>query len=144
MTRSKSAAGVRGVSGQKSQLAKSKSAKPKAATMQKTVVSKPRRAAGRAASAGQAPPPSTGGPSYHCDYCQTPLQACLRIVRCLLVHAVLGSSLLLVLTPPLSHPTEQRCAECRDFDLCLDCFAVGAQLRDHKNTHAYRVMVRGA
>jgi hypothetical protein len=27
-----------------------------------------------------------------------------------------------------------------DFDLCVECFSVGVELGDHKNTHAYRVM----
>lgn len=33
-----------------------------------------------------------------------------------------------------------KCAVCPDFDLCLDCFSVGAQITPHQNDHAYRVM----
>lgn len=29
---------------------------------------------------------------------------------------------------------------CPDFDLCLDCFAVGAEITPHRNYHAYRVV----
>lgn len=49
---------------------------------------------------------------YHCDYCQKDLSTSLRI----------------------------KCNECDDFDLCLECFSVGAQVTPHKNTHAYRVV----
>lgn len=27
-----------------------------------------------------------------------------------------------------------------DFDLCVECFSVGVELGEHKNTHSYRVM----
>lgn len=27
-----------------------------------------------------------------------------------------------------------------DFDLCVECFSVGVELGDHKNSHSYRVM----
>uniref|UniRef100_A0A7S1EU36 Transcriptional adapter n=1 Tax=Timspurckia oligopyrenoides TaxID=708627 RepID=A0A7S1EU36_9RHOD len=40
----------------------------------------------------------------------------------------------------LSRTTRMRCAECVDFDLCLDCFSVGATLQPHKSTHAYRIV----
>jgi len=33
-----------------------------------------------------------------------------------------------------------RCAECKDFDLCLECFSVGVEVHPHVNTHKYRVM----
>ena len=33
-----------------------------------------------------------------------------------------------------------KCAECPDFDLCLDCFAVGVEITPHKSGHAYRVV----
>jgi transcriptional adapter 2-alpha len=29
---------------------------------------------------------------------------------------------------------------CDDFDLCVDCFSVGAELKPHKSDHSYRVM----
>lgn len=49
---------------------------------------------------------------YHCDYCKKDLRASLRI----------------------------KCDECPDFDLCLECFSVGAEIAPHTNTHAYRVV----
>ncbi len=36
-----------------------------------------------------------------------------------------------------------KCAECTDFDLCLECFACGAQLGKHKKTHKYLFMNNG-
>ncbi len=36
-----------------------------------------------------------------------------------------------------------RCADCHDFDLCLPCFACGAQIGKHKNTHKYIFMNNG-
>ena len=33
-----------------------------------------------------------------------------------------------------------RCAECADFDLCLECFSVGVEIDDHRARHAYRVI----
>lgn len=33
-----------------------------------------------------------------------------------------------------------KCAVCRDFDLCLGCFAAGAEVTPHKAHHAYRVV----
>lgn len=49
---------------------------------------------------------------YVCDYCQRDLNTSLRV----------------------------KCNECEDFDLCLECFAVGVELNPHKNTHAYRIV----
>lgn len=49
---------------------------------------------------------------YHCNYCARDITELVRI----------------------------KCAECPDFDLCVECFSVGAQLGQHRNTHAYRVM----
>eukprot|EP00184_Porphyridium_aerugineum_P003529 CAMPEP_0184707600 /NCGR_PEP_ID=MMETSP0313-20130426/37352_1 /TAXON_ID=2792 /ORGANISM="Porphyridium aerugineum, Strain SAG 1380-2" /LENGTH=630 /DNA_ID=CAMNT_0027169179 /DNA_START=44 /DNA_END=1934 /DNA_ORIENTATION=- len=49
---------------------------------------------------------------FHCNYCSRDLSQTVRI----------------------------RCAECTDFDLCLDCFSVGATLHPHKSTHAYRIV----
>ena len=48
---------------------------------------------------------------YHCDYCRRDLSSVLHI----------------------------RCTECADFDLCLDCFSVGAAVAPHKPWHAYRL-----
>jgi hypothetical protein len=49
---------------------------------------------------------------YHCDYCHK----------------------------DLSHVPRIKCAVCPDFDLCLECFSVGAQTWPHANDHAYRVV----
>ena len=49
---------------------------------------------------------------YHCDYCMKDISTTVRI----------------------------KCAECKDFDLCVDCFCVGVELTPHKNYHAYRVV----
>ncbi|GAQ80026.1 histone acetyltransferase complex component [Klebsormidium nitens] len=49
---------------------------------------------------------------YHCNYCKKDISGCVRI----------------------------KCAECPDFDLCLECFSVGAEITPHKNDHKYRVM----
>jgi len=34
-----------------------------------------------------------------------------------------------------------KCAECTDFDLCLQCFACGAEMGKHKRGHDYQLMV---
>lgn len=34
-----------------------------------------------------------------------------------------------------------RCAECKDYDMCLECFAAGKHAGTHKPTHAYHVEV---
>ena len=36
-----------------------------------------------------------------------------------------------------------KCAECSDFDLCLECFCCGAQIAKHKNNHKYIFMNNG-
>ncbi len=36
-----------------------------------------------------------------------------------------------------------KCAECTDFDLCLDCFSCGAQIGKHKVNHKYLFMNNG-
>eukprot|EP00095_Tigriopus_kingsejongensis_P000175 snap_masked-scaffold487_size158652-processed-gene-0.33 protein:Tk00175 transcript:snap_masked-scaffold487_size158652-processed-gene-0.33-mRNA-1 annotation:"transcriptional adapter 2b isoform x2" len=51
---------------------------------------------------------------YTCDYCQEDIPG-LRI----------------------------KCGDCADFDLCLPCFACGAQLGKHKTTHRYIFMNNG-
>lgn len=56
-------------------------------------------------------PPYSDG-LYHCDYCSKDLSTSLRI----------------------------KCAVCPDFDLCLECFSVGAQIAPHSSDHAYRVV----
>ncbi|KAH8332762.1 hypothetical protein KR074_010407 [Drosophila pseudoananassae] len=35
------------------------------------------------------------------------------------------------------------CAECENFDLCLQCFAAGAEIGAHQNNHAYQFMDTG-
>lgn len=49
---------------------------------------------------------------YHCDYCRKDISNTVRI----------------------------RCAECQEFDLCLECFSVGVELDDHKNDHNFRII----
>jgi transcriptional adapter 2-alpha len=33
-----------------------------------------------------------------------------------------------------------KCADCENFDLCMNCFAAGNEVAPHKNSHAYRVV----
>jgi len=33
-----------------------------------------------------------------------------------------------------------QCAECDDFDICLQCFSSGAEIGPHKNNHAYKLI----
>eukprot|EP00471_Norrisiella_sphaerica_P007340 CAMPEP_0184482248 /NCGR_PEP_ID=MMETSP0113_2-20130426/3814_1 /TAXON_ID=91329 /ORGANISM="Norrisiella sphaerica, Strain BC52" /LENGTH=455 /DNA_ID=CAMNT_0026861865 /DNA_START=166 /DNA_END=1533 /DNA_ORIENTATION=+ len=49
---------------------------------------------------------------YFCDFCRKDLSGVVRI----------------------------RCAECKDFDLCVECFSVGVEVAPHVNNHKYRVM----
>ncbi|GLI66472.1 hypothetical protein VaNZ11_010315 [Volvox africanus] len=49
---------------------------------------------------------------YHCNYCQK----------------------------DISHVPRIKCAECKDFDLCLECFSVGVEIKPHRNTHDYQVV----
>jgi transcriptional adapter 2-alpha len=49
---------------------------------------------------------------YHCNYCQRDISNTVRI----------------------------KCAACPDFDLCLDCFSVGAAIHPHRAGHPYRVV----
>lgn len=49
---------------------------------------------------------------YHCNYCTKDITGKIRI----------------------------KCAMCPDFDLCIECFSVGAELTPHKSNHPYRVM----
>ncbi|KAH7530044.1 hypothetical protein JRO89_XSUnG0027300 [Xanthoceras sorbifolium] len=49
---------------------------------------------------------------YHCNYCNKDITGKIRI----------------------------KCAVCPDFDLCVECFTVGAELYPHKCNHPYRVM----
>ncbi|KAK6932847.1 SANT/Myb domain [Dillenia turbinata] len=51
-------------------------------------------------------------PLYHCNYCNKDITGRVRI----------------------------KCAMCSDFDLCIECFSVGAEVTPHKNNHPYRVM----
>lgn len=50
---------------------------------------------------------------YHCNYCNKDISGKIRI----------------------------KCAVCSDFDLCIECFSVGAEVKPHKSNHLYRVMV---
>ncbi|XP_052207012.1 transcriptional adapter ADA2-like isoform X5 [Diospyros lotus] len=49
---------------------------------------------------------------YHCNYCNKDISGKIRI----------------------------KCVLCPDFDLCLECFSVGAEVTPHKSNHPYRVM----
>ncbi|CAN7132211.1 unnamed protein product [Brassica rapa subsp. narinosa] len=53
-----------------------------------------------------------GGGKYNCDYCQKDITGKIRI----------------------------KCDVCPDFDLCVECMSVGAEITPHKCDHAYRVM----
>ena len=33
-----------------------------------------------------------------------------------------------------------KCADCADYDLCLDCFCQGKESMDHSNNHKYRIL----
>ncbi|KAG6695556.1 hypothetical protein I3843_09G104700 [Carya illinoinensis] len=49
---------------------------------------------------------------YHCNYCNKDITGKIRI----------------------------KCVMCPDFDLCIECFSVGAEMTPHKSNHPYRVM----
>ncbi|EEF39499.1 transcriptional adaptor, putative [Ricinus communis] len=49
---------------------------------------------------------------YHCNYCNKDITGKIRI----------------------------KCAMCPDFDLCIECFSVGAEVTPHKSNHPYKVM----
>ncbi|XP_050238438.1 transcriptional adapter ADA2-like isoform X2 [Mercurialis annua] len=49
---------------------------------------------------------------YHCNYCKKNISGKIRI----------------------------KCAVCPDFDLCVECFSVGAEVTPHKSSHSYKVM----
>ncbi|XP_019426397.1 PREDICTED: transcriptional adapter ADA2b-like [Lupinus angustifolius] len=49
---------------------------------------------------------------YHCNYCNKDITGKIRT----------------------------KCAMCPDFDLCIECFSVGAEVTPHKSNHPYRVM----
>ncbi|KAA8519204.1 hypothetical protein F0562_013460 [Nyssa sinensis] len=49
---------------------------------------------------------------YHCNYCNKDITGKIRI----------------------------KCVTCPDFDLCIECFSVGAEVKPHKSNHPYRVM----
>jgi transcriptional adapter 2-alpha len=52
------------------------------------------------------------GAKFHCNYCNLDISGLTRI----------------------------KCAECKDFDLCVDCFYVGVETMDHKMEHKYSIM----
>ncbi|MCD9641921.1 hypothetical protein HAX54_028406 [Datura stramonium] len=53
-----------------------------------------------------------GKEQYHCNYCNKDISGRIRI----------------------------KCVVCSDFDLCVECFSVGAEVQPHKSNHLYRVM----
>jgi len=74
----------------------------------------------RAASNVENLEPSTAGQGlnegketlYHCNYCNKDISGKIRI----------------------------KCVTCPDYDLCVECFSVGAEVTPHKSNHPYRVM----
>eukprot|EP00850_Spirogloea_muscicola_P012044 SM000076S21865 [mRNA] locus=s76:531239:535469:- [translate_table: standard] len=81
------------------------------------MASRPKRRRVAASSEAWQVSSAPGGPDsrrglYHCNYCQKDVSGTVRI----------------------------KCAKCPDFDLCLECFSVGAELSPHKASHPYRVM----
>lgn len=40
----------------------------------------------------------------------------------------------------ISNVVRIKCADCADFDLCLDCFGAGVEVWPHKRSHRYRVV----
>ncbi|XP_062013646.1 transcriptional adapter ADA2b [Rosa rugosa] len=55
---------------------------------------------------------SEGKRAYHCNYCNKDITGKIRI----------------------------KCNSCPDFDLCIECFSVGAELTSHKSYHPYQVL----
>jgi len=49
---------------------------------------------------------------YHCDYCSKDISNTVRI----------------------------RCAVCEEFEVCIECFIAGVELKGHKSNHNYRVI----
>ncbi|PWZ22856.1 Transcriptional adapter ADA2 [Zea mays] len=49
---------------------------------------------------------------YHCNYCNKDISGKIRI----------------------------KCSKCPDFDLCVECFSVGAEVTPHRSNHPYKVM----
>ena len=66
----------------------------------------------RRASVYSKPKGGQSGLEYHCNYCGRELSNAVRL----------------------------KCAQCPDFDLCVDCFSVGAEVQPHQNNHPYRVV----
>ncbi|MED6159748.1 hypothetical protein PIB30_045142 [Stylosanthes scabra] len=52
------------------------------------------------------------GALYHCNYCNKDISGVIRM----------------------------KCAVCQDFDLCVECFSVGAEVTPHKSNHPYMIM----
>ena len=74
---------------------------------------KPGEAFGDAPELGGKQVKTQGGRSlYHCDYCHRDITKQVRV----------------------------RCSECEDFDLCVDCFAVGVELDGHSKGHKYCII----
>lgn len=69
--------------------------------------SRPRPGAAAHRPCANPPPPQPRSALYQCNYCHRDVSNEVRI----------------------------KCADCQDFDLCLDCYAVGAEVAPHKNSH---------
>lgn len=58
-------------------------------------------------------PEATSEPvQYHCDYCSKDISNTVRI----------------------------RCAVCDEFEVCIECFIAGVELKGHQSSHNYRVI----
>jgi hypothetical protein len=74
------------------------------------------------------PPLNQGSVVYYCNYCEV-VTFLKRIVFMLAVGKKDVSRILHI-----------RCAECQDFDLCVDCFWNGLTLWPHREDSPYRVI----
>ena len=92
-----------------------------------------------------APKKSGGGAQYHCDYCRKASSIVACKFRSLsapwLVILFARQILCCKILQDITSSVRIKCAECKDFDLCLECFAAGKQVYPHSASHAYRVMV---
>jgi transcriptional adapter 2-alpha len=74
-------------------------------------VKRSRKRRGGARKSSKQPVTSTSG-RYHCNNCARDISDTVRI----------------------------RCAVCVEYDLCIDCFSIGAETDDHRSNHDYRVL----
>ena len=67
---------------------------------------------------------------FHCDNCKKDITGKKRLL--FLLCSVTNTHFLIVI--------RIKCAVCKDFDLCIECFTVGVEIHPHRNDHAYQVM----